>query len=300
MNTKCVNNAKTVPLNVHRAAKAVQEAIKPFVKEGNNFLAFDRTKLESGNVKSVFEAIQNLHGSVNGQASEEEHEFLKTLLESLDKKENLQPEKVQQLFNIADRVANLTPVDETGQGYLFDTGEEVKKDSKPDENDPFSSLTENLKKILERELKNKASCFGMFAEIAGKFGFNGIKELQEKIDKDLFTDDFKDALSNCLKGEDVNVEGLSDLQKKVFPAFKWGLWAVDKLPPFALKYAPMLGTITTWSLPILTHIPFLGKKVATVFPIIKEVTDFLGKFQSETENIRTAIKEIKGEKPETI
>jgi len=72
---------------------------------------------------------------------------------------------------------DLTPVDKTGQGYLFDPGDEVKKDETTKTNDPFNTLIGNIKNIIERELKNKASCVGMFAEIAGHFGFDGIKEL---------------------------------------------------------------------------------------------------------------------------
>ena len=149
MVTERVNDAsKTVPLTIHRTAKQVQEAIKPFVKRTQGGLVFDKATLSGEQVKNVFTAIQDLSKNVNGQATPEEHEFLQNLLTSLKKEETIPAQDVQKLFNVADRVANLTPVDKTGQGYLFDPGDEVKKDETTKTNDPFNTLIGNIKNII--------------------------------------------------------------------------------------------------------------------------------------------------------
>lgn len=159
---------------------------------------------------------------------------------------------------------------------------------------PFGFLTANIKKILRRELLNKASWMGMAAEVAKTTGVASIDDVESFVDG-LMDNKFMAALENSILGREVSTEGFNKLQEKAFKITKWSVWVVDKMPTWGIQYFPMVSTALKFSMPVWTHIPLLNKALSTAFPFLDEFAGFLGKFQDESGAIKNAIGKIKGQ-----
>jgi len=310
MVTERVNDAsKTVPLTIHRTAKQVQEAIKPFVKRTQGGLVFDKATLSGEQVKNVFTAIQDLSKNVNGQATPEEHEFLQNLLTSLKKEETIPAQDVQKLFNVADRVANLTPVDKTGQGYLFDTGEELKKDETKNEDvsnssDPLNKILKGVTEILTREVTNLNSEIGWMMKAYCKL--KGItideKTINETVTK-FVSNDFRNQLTDYVKakasGKDIDVSGLQELSDNEKTALKWigkSITIASKVPSWVFDGVAFFGAALDWTAEILHRIPIIGGilKIPFVRKLITGSAQFFGRFSNSVALIAEGARELTG------
>lgn len=278
--------------------------------------------------QSLLEALGHFKSSLNGQATEEGHQFLQSVLDKLDRNETLDRETLGKVLEVAQEVEKVPTCDKSGQGLLFDvepeegpstsevpkpqventSGKAEKTDSQPGpqentaspEEQAFSGIVDNVKSIIRRELLNKSSWIGLAAEIAKTTGVGSIDDVEGFIEKTLVTDDFKAALKNSILGKEVSTEGFSKLQEKAFKVTSWSIWAIDKMPSWSIQYFPMLTTIIKFSMPIWTHIPFLRKPLGTLYPFIDEAANFVGKFQQETESIKGAINTLRGGPAHTL
>lgn len=169
-------------------------------------------------------------------------------------------------------------------------GKEPNTDTKTEDD----KLFDPIKKILRRELLNKSSWIGFAAEIAKQSGFGSIEDNVEGfIDEYLLTDKFKTALKNSITGEEVDTKGFNKLQEKAFKASSWALWTIDKMPAWSIQYFPLAASVIKFTMPIWSHISFLRKPLGTLYPVIDEVANFLGKFQDETNAIKDAINKMR-------
>ncbi len=155
--------------------------------------------------------------------------------------------------------------------------------------DPFDVLTGSVKQILRRELLNKSSLMGIAAEFAQRAGISIEGNVDGFIDQYLLTPRFQTELKNSILGQPTNTEDFNPIQAKAFKVTGWSLWAIDKLPGIAIQYFPLASTIIKFTMPIWSHISFLRKPLGTLYPVIDEVAQFLGKFQDETKIIKDSM-----------
>ncbi len=186
-------------------------------------------------------------------------------------------------------------------------GNKTKANAELDKN-PIEFLSLNIKNILIRELKDKSSLLGLAQEVlkgAKGMGLGGmipeglskLEDLGSFLDELVLTDKFKSSLAQSIRGEKVDVDslGFNEFQKHAYKVADWSVWAINKLPSVAINYFPLLVNVMKWSLPFGRIIPIFGHVIPKVYPILDEVSKFIGKFQLEAEGIQKASSLIRGE-----
>ncbi|GEM_PF-6000635 len=210
--------------------------------------------------------------------------------------------QTRDLLTTLDHLANV-PVEAHDTAHGNGTGDNARTDGVDDSvpppevnhahantsGDPFDVLTGSVKQILRRELQNKSSLMGIAAEFAQRAGISIDGNVDKFIDEYLLTPRFQAELKNSILGQPTNTEDFNPVQAKAFKVTGWSLWAIDKLPPFAIQYFPLAATVIKFTMPIWSHISFLRKPLGTLYPVIDEVAQFLGKFQDETKAIKDSI-----------
>lgn len=234
-----------------------------------------------GLLSQVINTLKANHGEISGPQT-------KDLLET-----------IQHLANVPTEAADHHTASAGGAGDNARTVDDSPPPPEADQShantsgDPFADLTKSVKQILRRELQNKSSLMGIAAEFAQRAGISIEGNVDGFIDQYLLTPRFQAELKNSILGQPTNTEDFNPIQAKAFKVTGWSLWAIDKLPGFAIQYFPLAATVIKFTMPIWSHISVLRKPLGTLYPVIDEVAQFLGKFQDETKAIKDSITRMK-------
>ena len=285
-------------------AVKLKDAIAPLLGEGAEALVNGASIVASPNgdnshASNIFHVLSGLKQSLNGQATEEGHAFLQSILAG---QTPLNRETLQQVLGIAEEVEKLPVHDSTGQGLLFNAGEPKqsttaqstaqptaaeKPASKADSTDDTEVVLRNMLGLINTKLTKKNGHFYMFLKWAGPLlKFVGIKvptpdELPGIVEKYITKNEkFTNALKACIENKKVDTSNMSWWQKWAFSGCKKLLKHLANNSERILEGGPQAAYALKYGagaiIPILGRIPIIGRLLGLAFPFVVDELNSAG------------------------
>ena len=264
-----------------------------FLQSGTQFETVFRARELHNELSYNFSKIRNDIGYFNPVE-------IKIFSEALDKLEKLANKKGisnESHFNASDAQAIMELIEKIQFCNEEKENRKLKQVKfKSHINDVVDGIADKIMLILIRESMDRGSYIYLALAVAR---LNPIWEIPDEtgiaeyLKKKVLTDEFKQCLTQSIKGEKVNKDKLNPLQEKFFYFANSITHMLLYMPKFLIKWLPRTGKVTKLSLGVISKFPIIGSLFVSFFGPIDDVINILKAHSDSILYLQQVAKEAK-------